>query len=326
MRLVSTLTTIWFIVASLLFAAFLPLMTSAQEAPSTVSLGVSPQIIDTTANPGETITNTFRLTNASPGLVSIEAIPKNFIPRGEEGAVDLTLDETSFSIAEWITVSPDTTDIDSGKTQDFEVLISVPDNAEPGSHFGSVVFKTIPPEQEGSAALVSQEIAPVILVKIAGEVEETAEIEEFKSEQSFYSNQKSIQFISRLENTGSVHFKPKGVITIKNMWGSQVAELDIDQRNVLPESIRQITTEWQTEGFNVGRYTATLSLVYGDNDDIRVAETSFIVFPYQTIAPVVIISVLIIVIVFKSRKRLAMAAKVLSGKDTTNKEQDESGE
>jgi len=298
---------------SLLLPSFV--FAQTQPGPETVSLGISPQILDTTANPGETLQNTFRLTNASPAEIDIETTPKNFTPRGEEGAVDLTVDDTSFSIADWISVSPEIATIESGQTQDFVVDIAVPATAEPGSHFGSVVFQTKPPENSDANALVSQEIAPVILVKIAGDTTEAVEIEEFRTEKSLYSNEKTINFISRLENTGDVHFKPKGVITIKNMWGSQVAELELDRRNVLPDSIRQITTEWQPEGFTIGRYSATLNLVYGENDEIRISETSFTIFPYQTVLPIAIGVLVLGFIVFKTRHRLVMAVRVLSGKE-----------
>jgi len=307
----------WAIIAASLVAlvGVLSLRAQAQTPDGSVSLAISPQILDLTANPGETSTNTFRLTNASPDSVDILVTPKNFVPRGEEGAVDLTVDNTSFSLADWITVSPSRISIAPGKTQDFTVGIVVPSDAEPGSHFGAVVFQTIPPAQEGSAALVSQEIAPVILVKVAGEVQESADIAEFKAEKSFYSNEDTVQLFSRVENTGNVHFKPSGKITIKNIRGSQVAELDLDRRNVLPDSIRQISTEWKPEGFQVGRYTATLTLVFGDSDEIRVAETSFIIFPYQTILPITAGLVVVVYLAIRFRKRLSLAAKVLSGKE-----------
>lgn len=302
-------------IAALLVTA-LPFRTSAQTTEGAISLGVSPQILDLTANPGESSTNTFRLTNASPDSVDIQTTPKNFTPRGEEGAVDLTVEDTTFSIAEWITVSPERTAIEPGNTQDFTVNITVPLDAEPGSHFGSVVFQTIPPEQDGSAALVSQEIAPVILVKIAGDTVEAAEIAEFRTAKSSYSNENTIELLARIENTGNVHFKPKGKIVIKNMWGSEVANIDLDQRNVLPGSIRQIPSDWNPEGFQLGRYSATLTVVFGDSDEIRVAETSFVIFPYQTILPIVIGIALMLFIVIKFRARLKLAAKVLSGKES----------
>lgn len=306
------------IIAILSLFAVLSASSSAQEPAETISLGISPQILDVTANPGESLQNTFRLTNASPASVDIQTTPKNFTPRGEEGAVDLTVDDTSFSLSDWVSVSPERTVIEPGQTTDFAVSIAVPANAEPGSHFGSVVFQTIPPEDATADALVSQEIAPVILVKIAGDTTETAEIEEFTTDQNSYGSNPTVQLISRIKNTGNVHFKPTGKITIKNMWGSEIAELELDRRNVLPDSIRQITTEWQPDGFQIGRYTATLTLVYGESDEIRVEETSFTIFPWEIIVPVIAGAVVVSFVVIRYRKRFVMAAKVLSGKQDTN--------
>jgi hypothetical protein len=305
---------------ALLFTFFNPIILRAQESNDVITLSVSPQLLELTANPGERLTNTFRLTNASAEDLFIKTTPKNFTPLGEEGAVDLTEDRTNFSLAEWINVEPETVLLQSNKTQDFVVTIDVPSNVEPGSHFGSVVFQTIPPEDDSAAALVSQEIAPVILVKVAGDIKETAEIVEFKSNNTFYSNESAVTLISRITNTGTAHFKPTGQIVIKNMFGSVVAKLELDKRNVLPESIRQFTNEWQIEGFKLGRFTAELTLVTGEDNAIQTASTSFTVFPYQTIVPIVILLSILGFLLFKGRKRLSNAAKVLSGKDIDKKE------
>lgn len=208
----------------LLIVATLPVNA---QAPESITLAVSPQILDTTANPGESQSSTFRLTNVSDEAVDIIATPKNFTPRGEEGAVDLTEDDTTYSLASWMSVAPETVTIPAKQTQDFDIVFNVPEDAEPGSHFGSIVFRTIPPEQEDNTALVSQEIAPVILMKIAGDVTETAEIESFTSEKSFWSNETSIVFTSRIKNTGTAHFKPTGQIVIKNMFGREVATIPL---------------------------------------------------------------------------------------------------
>ena len=291
---------------------------SAQQSQSdvqSITLGISPQTLDVTANPGEVIANTFRLTNASAGTIQIKTTPKNFTPLGEEGAVNLTEDDTSYAIATWTSVSPATTTIKSNETADFEVVIDVPTDAEPGSHFGSVVFQTIPPEDDSAAAVVSQEIAPVILVKIAGEVTETAEIEEFSSTQSFWSDEATISFISRIKNTGSAHFKPTGQIVIKNMLGNEVKKLELSKENILPNSIRQITTDWTDFGFLIGNYSAELTIVSDDGNNIQTSTTSFTVFPYQTVIPVAVIVGIIGFGLFKGRKRISLAMRALSGKD-----------
>lgn len=287
----------------------------AQDTGQPITLSVSPQLLDITANPGEEITNTFRLTNASKGLVRIEVDARNFLPSGEEGSVELTEDDTSYSIANWIKSTPSSVSMKENSTQDFEVSINVPENAEPGSHFGAIVFRTVPPEDDTAAALVSQEIAPVILVRIAGDTTESAQISEFKSSQTFLSSQKSIDFISRIENTGSVHFKPTGVIVIRDMFGNEIERLSLDQQNVLPGFIRKFTTNWNDFGFRVGRYTAELTIVTGEDDSIQTSKTSFVIFPYQVILPLLIIGVGILFILYKGRRRIVLALKALSGKE-----------
>lgn len=293
----------------------IPNISSAQTVDDAITLGVSPQLLDITANPGERITNTFRLTNASSQTVVIKTTPKNFTPLGEEGAVDLTEEKTTYSLAEWVSVDPETTTIESNKTKDFVVTIDVPENVEPGSHFGSVVFATVPPEDDTAAALVSQEIAPVILVKVAGDIVETSEIVEFKATKSFWSNESAVELISRIKNTGSTHFKPTGQIVIKNTFGSEVAKIELDKKNVLPDSIRQFMNEWQTDGFKVGKYTAELTLVTGPEDTIQTAKTTFIIFPYQTIIPIILAVVLLCLILYKGRNRIKAALRALSGKE-----------
>ncbi len=302
-------------VSTLLVALLLPILVRAQTANDSVSLGISPQVLDLTANPGEKLTNSFRLTNASDESVDIKAIPENFTPRGEEGAVDLTTDATTYSLAQWISVTPETVTLGSKKTQDFKVSISVPDTAEPGSHFGSVVFKTIPPEQKGSGALISQEIAPVILLRVAGNVTESAQVASFTTAKSFYSIDDSVEFLSRIENTGSVHFKPTGKITVKDMFGHEISTLELDKKNVLPSSIRQIPTTWNSSGFKFGRYTATLTLVFGENNEIRTVTHSFYFFPYQIILPILFVLLLLVYVIVKYQTRIRKALKVLSGKD-----------
>ncbi len=290
-------------------------LSQAANEDATVTLGISPQILELSINPGESQTSTFRLTNASKDSVIVKTTPKNFTPRGEEGAIDLTEDKTSYSLADWLTTSPKTTTLSPAATEDFVVTVNVPAGAEPGSHFGSVVFQTVPPEQQGTAALVSQEIAPVILVKVPGDIKQSAAIASFKPAQSLYSLEKTIDLKARIKNTGNVHFKPSGTIVIKNMFGHEVANLQLDKKNVLPDSIRDITTSWQHSGFAIGRYQATLSLITNSDGKIETAETSIIIFPYQIILPAIAILLAVSYAAYKGRHRLADAAKALRGKE-----------
>lgn len=278
-----------------------------------VNLAISPQRFEISANQGDDSEDIIRLTNGSNAAIEIETIAKNFVPVGEEGSVELTEDDTSYSLADWITVSPDNAIIPAGDTQDFTIIINVPDNAEPGGHFGSVVFKTVPPPAGEGAAQVSQEIAPVILVKVAGDITEAATIESFDPTKTFWSNEEVISFETRVGNQGNVHFKPSGSVTIKNMFGGEVTTINLDEQNVLPDSVRKLVTEWNDPGFAVGRYTADLTLIYGSDNTILTETVQFTVFPYQTLVPGILLVGLTLFVLIKFRKRVGKATKVLFG-------------
>ncbi len=99
------------------------------------------------------------------------------------------------------------------------------------------------------------------------------------------------------------------------MFGHEVANLQLDKKNVLPDSIRDITTSWQHSGFAIGRYQATLSLITDSHGKIETAETSMIIFLYQIILPAIAILLAVSYAAYKGRHRLADAAKALRGKE-----------
>ncbi len=287
--------------------------TQAQNAADQVSISVSPQSLDIAINPGESVSNVFRLTNGGEEIVTLQSIPKNFLPRGNEGAIELREDDTPYSLASWINVSPNgNVEIEPGETVDFNITISAPANAEPGGHFGSVVFQTLPGEQEGTAALVSQEIAPVILVKIPGEVDESGQITQFSSTKSLWTSQPDIEFDILFENTGNVHYRPSGQMIIRNMLGREVERIDIAGNNVIPNAERRLDTTWSDVGFRFGSYTADMTLVYGGDSQITNATTTFYIVPFQQIIPAALILGFVAYISYRYRRRIRLAIKALT--------------
>lgn len=300
-------------VIATLAIAILSIPIKAQEASEQTSISVSPQSLDIAINPGESVSNVFRLTNGSDNALTIQTTPRNFLPRGNEGAIELRDEETPYSLASWIGVAPDgNVEIGSGETVDFNVTISAPANAEPGGHFGSVVFQTIPSEQEGTAALVSQEIAPVILVKIPGEVDESGSIAEFSSKKKIWTNQSEIEFDILFENTGNIHYRPSGQMIIRNILGREVDRVDIAGNNVIPNAERLLDATWSDVGFRLGSYSAEVTLVFGDDSQITNAKTSFYVIPYQQVIPSALVLGFIAYVGYRYRRRLRLALKALT--------------
>lgn len=292
-------------------AIFAGVALAQQSGTSTVALSVSPQVFEVSADPGDSVTESFRIVNGTDVDLTLTATPKNFTPEGEEGGVNLTEEKTSFSLAGWISVNPTLVTVPARGSQDFDFVINLPANAEPGSHLGSIIVQTEPVDLDGSGAAVSQEIGPLILTSVSGDIVEAAEIASFTTNSFWESGPIALE--TRVTNNGNIHFKPAGTIEIKNMFGSVVATLPLDEKNVLPESTRLLTNEW-SPGFTVGRYTADLTLIYGSDNEILTTSTSFTVFPYKTIVPIALVFGFVIFLAIRYRGRISRAGKALSGK------------
>ena len=95
------------------------------------------------------------------------------------------------------------------------------------------------------------------------------------------------------------------------MFGSKVKTIKIDQRNLLPESIRRFDSTWTTQtGF--GYYKAKFDMTYGSTGQELRFNKSFTVLPLTALG----LGLLVLAIVFDffwlPRKRLKKAFKVLT--------------
>lgn len=289
-------------------------VTPAHAQQPTAGLAVSPPSFDLSANPGDTITNNIRVDNLVDYGLEVSVQARNFTALGEEGQVNLTEEDSTYSLADWITITPKAVTIKARESQTFQYTIKVPANAEPGSRFGSIVFKTATRPVEGQTGVsIGQEIGSLVFLRIAGQVREKSSIVGFKTS-SLINEYKPVDFEVRARNDGNVHLRPTGTITITNFFGKKVATVPIDSRNILPDAVRKLDAQWKDGRFIFGRYTATVSLVYGSQNTITTASTTFWGFPYTIGLVILGILVLFGLILLRYRKRIRRAWLVLSGK------------
>jgi len=307
------LRSIRYIVIAVLLTAACFFLTTVKAAEDPLSISISPLTFDLSANPGDTLTNEFLVRNAGkePTTVTIEA--QDFVANGEEGQVSLT-DKTSYSLASWIQVPNNNVNtIGPGQQVKVKFMIRVPYNAEPGGHYASVfahVSPTLNNSQTGS--YVGQKIGSLVLLKVAGATKEAADIETFKATKNTYAKG-PVTFDVRIKSSGSIHVKPKGVIAVTDMFGKKVADITVEQKNILPGAIRHTQAKWdKTPKF--GKYTATLLSYYGADNKQLTAATTFWIIPWKTIVIWLIVIIVIVVLLYLGRKRIKEAFKALAGK------------
>jgi hypothetical protein len=236
----------------ILLSQFNPVSVESQEASGS-GFAISPPSFELNANQGDTIKNTIKVNNTSTKALSFNVKAENFVAYGEGGQVSLTEEESTYSISRWIEFKKNSFLLQPGKTEIFDFTIKIPKDAEPGSHYGAVVFSTGGSTEglEGGGAAVLQEIGSLILIRLPGDVTESANIESFAPAQDLFRDPK-VTLNALLENTGSVHFKPSGFINIYDFLGNKVQVVEVKGRNILPGSKRLFDEQFDFD--KIGNY------------------------------------------------------------------------
>ncbi len=295
---------------------FIPILSGAQVVPqrsqqvdiTSQTLSVSPLTFELSANPGSTLTNKIKVSNPSSSPIKIRMSVEDFKPAGETGSVIITEDENyTYSLSKWVSVDPIEFTLPPMGQEVVSFTISVPLQAEPGGHYGSILAEVLPGEVEGGSA-IAQKVGALILLSVAGEVSKQLLVKEFSAPS--FVEEGPVVFLLRFENLGTVHVRPKGFISITNMLGKKEADIAFPQKNVLPNSIRKLEVNWDPD-FAIGKYTATLVANYGSDNLPLSAVVTFWVVPWRTILTTFIITFIVITILYLTRKRIRLAIKVL---------------
>jgi hypothetical protein len=278
------------------------------------ALTFSPAIKEYTKNPGETITETLRLYNDSGRDVLLFPVFADFVaPTDESGSPSFVANDTfsdTASLAKWIRRF-EPVSIKAGGKEEVKLTITIPQNAEPGGHYGAVLFSDTPDTTDNIG--VAAQTGPILLVNVLGDIKEDTQLLDFKTGSKFYSSL-PIDFTYRMENKGSVHESPHGKIKLSG-WFPGTSEFLVNERmlaHVLPNSIRKQAVFWEGatttpktfmekslyefKNFTFGYFTATLDLDYGVQKIGKLTgKTSFWVIPWHAFFW---LAILILVLVF----------------------------
>jgi len=285
-----------------------------------MALGISPAIFEITANPGEVIENIVKVNNPTENVINVKMTAEDIEPSGEDGSVTVKSAGTeTYSIASWIKCDPETFQLTpQEKEKAIKFTITVPQDAEPGGHYGTVVAgPNIVASTDMTGASIVPRVGTVILISLPGERKEQITVKDFYSQSkgdkdSFIKNvffqYPPIGFAAKFENKGTVHIKPVASVTITNLFGQKVDQIEFPSQNVLPGATRIINTEWKGKGFAIGRYTATLTGGFGTyNTPLSSSNITFWVIPIKEC----LIVLAIIIFFILTRKRWLTALKII---------------
>jgi len=219
---------------SLLFLIFSPPVAFAQS----LSLSISPPILEVMIMPGKEVTQTFTITNAGTDGYAVFSLVK-FLPQGEYGQISTGEADNSG----WFSL-PEKTFIRSGETKNITVKISPPPTAPEKDYYFTLFYEleneNLPKFQDTSGNSAKAKIGANILISVsydgipakkAGPVLLTAP--------KIIDSLQGLTYTLRVTNAGQFLFKPQGIITVTSLLGQREI-LKLAPANVISGSTRII--------------------------------------------------------------------------------------
>jgi len=249
-------------------------------ALASTGLSIQPVKIDETVNPGQTLTGQILLQNVSDGPVDVAVKVEDFTPNAGADSIQFVDRAPGVtSVRDWVTLPPSGFTMRMGEQKEIPYTITAPINAEPGGHYGVMLFKATPAGTTTEGSLkVGTQVGMTVLISIPGNHLEKGNIIDFTA--PGFVQHGPVPFSMTFQNTGTVHFEPKGSIVITNMLGQKAAEVPITGDVVLPTSIKKLNTfYWNSNIFNIGRFSAVASVKDGDGNVLTSKEVHFWIIP-----------------------------------------------
>lgn len=299
-----------------------------QIAAQSNALAITPRK-DYTLKPGESVTDTLAVTNQDttrPLILDINLV--NFTSTDETGTPQLLREEgaatTPWSINDFVTL-PEQVSVAPGETVNIPINIEIPDDTGAGSYYSAIEYASIADEEENRVNIAASGVT-LVFVKVPGIAKQQLTFERFGAfvpdvngtggsyAGLFFSNRPKVMAYT-LTNNGNVAEQPNASIVIKNFSGKEVYTIaNANLKNqlalrdqtrrfdacIVPETTKQNAptgVEIETvvcgdTNFAPGRYTAELSVLYGENgNETRevTAQASFWYLPWWFLGIMIVV-------------------------------------
>ncbi len=287
---------------------FLPMSSQAMEI---INIGgvevvgdyvVGPGSYDLLLSPGESTTRNINVTNRTGKVLKVTVEIEDMTGDAQTGTKLLGSDRGPYSLKDFLHPEEMTFKLSHGERGVLPVNIDIPNDAEPGGLYGSVLIRVdtetpdVKEQVDGAAGQVTilSRVAVLFFVRIKGNTKEEGRLTSFTADKYFY--QKSpVKFNIAYENTGRVHLNPYATVEIFNLMGKKIDEIDVAPWFVMPGVTRNRDVVWD-KNLAFGKYTAKLKLNRGYQDLSDNEEISFWIVPMKIL--VISLSVILIIAIF----------------------------
>lgn len=247
------------------------LLTPTFAFSAEVSISVSPIRVEHLVKQGEKGTDMITVTNDGTASTRLKVSIDDWALTKDGNPTFMKVERNPYSCAEWIRINPVDFRISPGQTKEVRYTVSVPEGIDDGGYRAAIIFETVPditPGEKIKRVFLRGRIV-TILYEVVGKPIPKGHANSLKTK----LKKDGIDFILSLQNTGKVHYRTKGTITVKDEKGERVFEIEIPDVPVLPESERDVRVNYE-KPIPKGKYSAMAVVDIGMKELIG-AETSF---------------------------------------------------
>lgn len=286
---------------------------SVVEANTVALTAIPPRLGDDgslTGAPGEVLQVQLRVRNLTEQSIPVVTSIQDFIldPDGET-PVGINDDVSNrWSLANWVTLTPSEHRIASKETVGINAVIQIPEDALPGGHYAMVLHEpgVGATDALGSSSAVNQRVGTLLYVIVEGPINEEAYVRDFQFPK--FSEYGPVPFQFTVENNSDIHITPQMSVEIYNILNQKVETITVEPKNIFPLYSRDFSGAWDRV-WGLGLYKAKLTMSYGTQGSIVVANTSFWLLPIKIILAAITAIITLLLIVLSVKRHLRHKAE-----------------
>jgi len=276
----------------------------AANGQQAITLTAIPPRLELSALPGATLQEALKVRNDSDTEMALEAVTSDFIVNDKLGTPLAVSEAVSgrWSLASWITASPQKVLLKPKETAAVNLVISIPKNGLPGGHYAMITYSQ---PREGllktTGSAITQKVGTLVYLNVIGPVTEAANLKEFKADSQFKQYGPTL-LMAEIENLGDIHIRPQGTVSVTNLLGKTVFSQNLEEKNIFPFASR--TYEFTVPGkWRLGRYTAQLDASAGASQIPLHGLIYFWIVPVKEISLASGVIAIILLLVFLRKRK-----------------------
>lgn len=204
------------------------------------SLTVSPLKGEFKLTPGQQVGSSIKIKNSGEKPIEVEVYAQTFVVKNEHYDQEFYRADNKLAAENWINFDQANYRLEPKKEASINYQIKVPVGAEPGGHYAAIFVQTKPPLAASGDVVQIKRVAHLLYFEIAGQITRGGSIETVKS--TFWQLRSPIKSEVRVKNSGNIHYRIDGGVTLRNLFGGEVSKARIEGL-LMPGAARLFTIE-----------------------------------------------------------------------------------